>query len=62
MSDRSKEMIQKKRDTLVLQVGVGLETPSRKKSYVTKTSKMPRKGSTNRRRLGYGEERMEEKS
>jgi hypothetical protein len=31
-------------------LGVGLTTPSRKKSYVKKTSKMPRKGSTNRRR------------
>jgi len=29
-------------------LGVGLATPSRKKSYVTKTSKMPQKGSENR--------------
>jgi hypothetical protein len=29
-------------------LGVGLTTPSPKKSYATKTSKMPQKGSPNR--------------
>jgi hypothetical protein len=62
MPDRSKEMTQAKRDTLVLQVGGwawGCRPHPVKKSYVTKTSKMPRKGSTNRRKQGRVEARFE---
>ena len=56
MPDKSKVMAQTKTNILVLQVGrlgVGLTTPCRKRTYVEKTSKMPRMGSTNRRRPGY---------
>jgi len=45
MPERSKVMTQTKRDTLVLQFGVGRETTSpRKTVYVDKTSKMHRMG------------------
>jgi hypothetical protein len=66
----SKEMTQTKRGTLVLQVGGWAwgARPHPGKKKVTETSKTPRKGSINRRRLGYREitaarsKRMEEKS
>ena len=50
-----------KRDTLVLQVGGwawGLQPHPGKESYVMKTWKLPRKGSTVRRRLGYKEKEL----
>jgi hypothetical protein len=53
-------MTQTKRDTLVLQVGVGRggTTPPCKRSFFEKTSEMPRMDSINRRRLGYKEEEL----
>jgi hypothetical protein len=43
-------------------LGVGMMTPSCKRTFVEKTSEMPRMDSINRRRLSSGDKRMEEKS
>jgi hypothetical protein len=41
-----------------LGLGVGVTNPPRERTYVEKTSKMPRIGLINRKRLGYKEKEL----